>query len=375
MSELDAGPPPETARTPPRRRRCGHAASRPRPRSARPNREATWTRPCDGRDETAETGVLTEADAASAGRPCSRPGPEDGRRCTEVSTADDRGRDRSTTPADEPGRAPAPGPSGGSSPRPCARPASGTRSPCLANRSSALLDALGDAGIRVVAARHEGGAAFMAEAHGQLTGRPAACLATRAVGGRNLAIGDPHGTAGLEPDVRAGRTGRARVPWSRGVPGDRPGRDARWPRQMGRRAPPRRGRPGGHGPGRPRGTDRPARTGAGVAAGGPARRGRELEPADVGRPAPARATPDEIRRSSSCSPRPDGRSSWPGPASCVPGPRPSSPGSPNCSTSRSSRPGDGPTSSRTTIRSTSGWPVSGHRRRSGGASRSPMRSS
>ncbi len=52
-----------------------------------------------------------------------------------------------------------------------------------------LLDALGDAGIRVVATRHEGGAAFMAEAHGQLTGRPAACLGTRAVGGANLAIG------------------------------------------------------------------------------------------------------------------------------------------------------------------------------------------
>ncbi|MHB8398534.1 MAG: thiamine pyrophosphate-binding protein [Candidatus Limnocylindrales bacterium] len=52
-----------------------------------------------------------------------------------------------------------------------------------------LLDALGPAGIRVVAARHEGGAAFMAEAYGQLTGRPAVCLATRAVGASNLAIG------------------------------------------------------------------------------------------------------------------------------------------------------------------------------------------
>ena len=29
----------------------------------------------------------------------------------------------------------------------------------------------------------------MAEAHGQLTGRPAVCLGTRAVGGANLAIG------------------------------------------------------------------------------------------------------------------------------------------------------------------------------------------
>ncbi|MGP1674917.1 MAG: thiamine pyrophosphate-binding protein, partial [Candidatus Limnocylindrales bacterium] len=52
-----------------------------------------------------------------------------------------------------------------------------------------LLDALGDAGIRIVATRHEGAAAFMAEAHGQLTGRPAACLGTRAVGASNLAIG------------------------------------------------------------------------------------------------------------------------------------------------------------------------------------------
>ena len=45
------------------------------------------------------------------------------------------------------------------------------------------------AGIRVVATRHEGAAAFAAEAYGQLTGRPAACLGTRAVGAANLAIG------------------------------------------------------------------------------------------------------------------------------------------------------------------------------------------
>jgi hypothetical protein len=52
-----------------------------------------------------------------------------------------------------------------------------------------ILDVLEEAGIRVVATRHEGGAAFMAEAYGQLTGRPALCLATRAVGASNLAIG------------------------------------------------------------------------------------------------------------------------------------------------------------------------------------------
>jgi acetolactate synthase-1/2/3 large subunit len=52
-----------------------------------------------------------------------------------------------------------------------------------------LLDAFEGAGIRVIATRHEGAAAFMAEAHGQLTGRPAVALGTRAVGGSNLAVG------------------------------------------------------------------------------------------------------------------------------------------------------------------------------------------
>ena len=39
-----------------------------------------------------------------------------------------------------------------------------------------LLESLTDEGIRVVATRHEGGAAFMAEAYGQLTGRPAMAI-------------------------------------------------------------------------------------------------------------------------------------------------------------------------------------------------------
>ncbi|HEY7736571.1 MAG TPA: thiamine pyrophosphate-dependent enzyme [Candidatus Limnocylindrales bacterium] len=52
-----------------------------------------------------------------------------------------------------------------------------------------LIDALVDVGIRVVATRHENGAAFMASAQAQLTGRPSACLATRAVGAANLAVG------------------------------------------------------------------------------------------------------------------------------------------------------------------------------------------
>ena len=51
-----------------------------------------------------------------------------------------------------------------------------------------VLDALHDAPIRTIATRHEGGAGFMAEAYGQLTGRPALAMATRAVGAANLAI-------------------------------------------------------------------------------------------------------------------------------------------------------------------------------------------
>jgi acetolactate synthase-1/2/3 large subunit len=52
-----------------------------------------------------------------------------------------------------------------------------------------LLDALPAAGVRVVATRHEGGASFMAEAVGQLTGEPAAVLGTRTVGAANMSIG------------------------------------------------------------------------------------------------------------------------------------------------------------------------------------------
>jgi acetolactate synthase-1/2/3 large subunit len=53
-----------------------------------------------------------------------------------------------------------------------------------------LLDALYETPeIRLVATRHEGGAAFMAEAVGKLTGQPAICMGTRGVGSANLAIG------------------------------------------------------------------------------------------------------------------------------------------------------------------------------------------
>jgi acetolactate synthase-1/2/3 large subunit len=52
-----------------------------------------------------------------------------------------------------------------------------------------LLDALAANNVRIVATRHESSAAFMAEAVGQLTSRPAVCVATRGPGAANLAIG------------------------------------------------------------------------------------------------------------------------------------------------------------------------------------------
>ncbi|RYF51633.1 MAG: thiamine pyrophosphate-binding protein, partial [Cytophagaceae bacterium] len=53
----------------------------------------------------------------------------------------------------------------------------------------AVLDALHDSSIKVTVCRQEGGAAMMAEAHGKLTGRPAACFVTRAPGATNAMPG------------------------------------------------------------------------------------------------------------------------------------------------------------------------------------------
>lgn len=77
-----------------------------------------------------------------------------------------------------------------------------------------LLDALPAAGIRVIATRHEGGAAFMAEAVGSLTGEPAAVLGTRTVGATNMSIGVHTAFSNSTPmvallgDVQRSHTGR-----------------------------------------------------------------------------------------------------------------------------------------------------------------------
>ena len=52
-----------------------------------------------------------------------------------------------------------------------------------------VLDALHDSNIRFVINRQEGGAAFMAEAYGKMTGKPGICFVTRGPGATNAAIG------------------------------------------------------------------------------------------------------------------------------------------------------------------------------------------
>ncbi|MEM8798090.1 MAG: thiamine pyrophosphate-binding protein [Pseudomonadota bacterium] len=53
----------------------------------------------------------------------------------------------------------------------------------------AVLDGLHESGIEIVNARHEGGAAIMAEADGKITGRPGIAMVTRGPGATNAAAG------------------------------------------------------------------------------------------------------------------------------------------------------------------------------------------
>ncbi|MDX6555393.1 MAG: acetolactate synthase large subunit, partial [Miltoncostaeaceae bacterium] len=52
-----------------------------------------------------------------------------------------------------------------------------------------LVDALSRSPIEIVIVRHEQGAAFMADVHGRLTGRPGVCLGTLGPGATNLITG------------------------------------------------------------------------------------------------------------------------------------------------------------------------------------------
>lgn len=64
------------------------------------------------------------------------------------------------------------------------------RATCVPGESYlAVLDALHDASIDLLVCRQEGGAAYMAEAYGKLTGKPGICFVTRGPGATNASCG------------------------------------------------------------------------------------------------------------------------------------------------------------------------------------------
>ena len=234
MTELDTTPPTDdhpTADAPTPTRDSSPAApsrAEPTPRSRGPPRpDADGRARARGRRPSAEP--APDADAEADARPPSREPP----RPTPQPTS------RAEPPRPTPSRWPTP--DRGRSGRFIADSlrAAGVRYAFTVPGESflGLLDAFEGAGIRVIATRHEGGAAFMAEAHGQLTGRPAVCLGTRAVGGTNLGIGIHTARQDSTPMFVGGRPGRAQVAGPRGVPGDRPGRR---PSAASRSGPPNR---------------------------------------------------------------------------------------------------------------------------------------
>ena len=89
-------------------------------------------------------------------------------------------------------------------------------------------------GFQFVNARHEGGAAFMAEAHGKLTGEPGLCFVTRGPGATNAAIGIHTARQNSSPHDHVRGPGRHRHEGARGVPGNRLRGLLRPRRQMGR---------------------------------------------------------------------------------------------------------------------------------------------
>ena len=129
--------------------------------------------------------------------------------------------------------------------------------------------------IRYVICRQEGGASYMAEAYGKLTGKPGICFVTRGPGATNACGRNAYRLPGFDAHDPADRPGGARDHGPRGVPGDRLPPHVRPDGQVGG---PDRGRPA-HSragePGLPHRAERPARAGgAGAARGHADRRGR-----------------------------------------------------------------------------------------------------
>ena len=166
--------------------------------------------------------------------------------------------------------------------------------------------------------------AFMAEAHGQLTGRPAVALGTRAVGGTNLGIGIHTARQDSTPMfVAVGQVERALLGREAFQEIDQVatlGGLAKWAAEPhtadgGRRGDGRGDPPGSRRPTRDRSYSRCPRTCSTSRC--------PTTPGPI-RPRPAGARADrrrDPRRSSSSWPPPGGRSSWPAAASCAHAPR------------------------------------------------------
>ena len=95
----------------------------------------------------------------------------------------------------------------------------------------AVLDALHDAPLRLIATRHEAGAANMAEAYGKLTGRPGHLPGHPRPGRDARERRRPHRLPGLDADAAARRPGAREHARARGLPGARlpPDVRRRWP--------------------------------------------------------------------------------------------------------------------------------------------------
>ena len=133
----------------------------------------------------------------------------------------------------------------------------------------AVLDALHDSReVDLITCRQEGGAAYMADAHGKLTGRPGIAMVTRGPGATKRFGRRPRGAAGFHADDPVRRPARARRRRTRGVPGDRPAGPVRAGRQMGGGDRPCRPGAGDRLTGLPHHHQRPARTGGPRPAGG-----------------------------------------------------------------------------------------------------------
>ena len=99
----------------------------------------------------------------------------------------------------------------------------------------AVLDAFHDRDITVTVCRHEGGAAFMAEAVGKATGRPGICFVTRGPGSTNAAHGMHIAHQDFDAADHVRRPDRPRHEGPRRVPGARLPRRVRRHGEMGDR--------------------------------------------------------------------------------------------------------------------------------------------